>query len=123
MVRLGFRASSLSTGDCSKPTNPVSAITASTPPVPAPAAVMVDGDSAPKSRWPPAGRASPEIVSTRTMMISAAVSTASTRPATSTRARPSAATSAQNNSAHAHHGRFTCRWAAASAWAVTSSAP
>ena len=91
------------------------AITASTPTVPNPAEVSADGDSAAKLRWPPAGWASPETVSARMTMISAAVSTPSTRPVISTRSRPSAATSAQAPSAHAHQAACTCRWAAASA--------
>ena len=57
------------------------------------------------------------------MAISAAVSTARTRPATSTRARPRTVTTAQMTSAHAHHGQFTPRWAAASACAAGPSAP
>ena len=123
MVRFGFLASSPRTGDCSNPTNASPAITASTPMVPNPAEVSVAGDSAPASRCPPAGEASPAMASATTMMISAAVSTASTRPAISTRARPSPATSAQMSTAHAHQGQCTCRWAAASAWIEGPSAP
>ena len=63
------------------------------------------------------------MVSATTMAISAAVSTARIRPATSTRARPRAVTTAQMTSAHAHQGQCTPRWAAASACAAGPSAP